>query len=136
MIVIDASIALKWLKEGESYRDEALSLYQRHKTGKELIIAPSLIFIEIANALVTKSATTEETIKKSLSIVFKTNLKIHETDNENLIQASTFAKKFKTSVYDMLYAVVAKERSAILYTADEKFIEKTGFKFVKHIKDF
>jgi predicted nucleic acid-binding protein len=135
MIIVDASVALKWIKEEESFRDKALDLFQKHKTGLDQIIVPNLIYIELANALVTKSNTSDELVKGALKFIFEAELKNYEVSQKTLLNTSALAKKYNTSVYDMLYAVVAKENKANLITADDKFIEKTGFKFVKHIKD-
>lgn len=136
MIVIDASVAFKWLKsENEPYHKEAIKILKDHLGKKTEILAPDLIFIEIANALVTKSSTTHATIKKDLSFLFKANLKIFEPSQKDIFKSSELAKKHKTTVYDMLYAVIAKKNKTILVTADDSFVQKTGFKFVKHIKD-
>ena len=135
MIVIDASVALKWVKEEEAFREKALILFQKHKSGLDQITVPNLIYIEVANALVTKSSTTNKLIKTALKFIFAANLKNYELSPDTLLDASALARKYNTSVYDMLYAVIAKENKTTLVTADENFIRRTGFKFVKYIKD-
>ena len=67
--------------------------------------------------------------------MFSFNLASVKSTQKDIIKSIQLTKKYSTSVYDMLYAVLAKENKAILVTADEKFIQKTRFKFVKHIKD-
>ena len=134
MIVIDASVAFKWIQyKNEEYRNEAQIIYKNHQTQKQTILVPSLFFIEIANALATKSATTVSQSNKALKFIFKSALSKYEPDQTDILKATKLAKKFKTSVYDMLYAVIAKTNKCILITADENFVKKTGFKFVKHI---
>ncbi|KKQ53343.1 hypothetical protein A2865_03905 [Candidatus Woesebacteria bacterium RIFCSPHIGHO2_01_FULL_39_17] len=135
MIVIDASVALKWILEKEEYSDKALLIYKDHIEGKETVLVPELLFIEVANTLVTKSQLTIDEVSKGLSFVYKASLNTGGVDEKNILKISRLAKKYSTSVYDMLYAVIAKENKTILVTADEGFIQKTGFKFVKHIKD-
>ncbi len=135
MIVIDASTALKWILSLEEYSDKALKLYKDHIENRKEILVPSLIFIEIANTLVTKSDLTKTEVKMGLKFIYAANLKSHETSEKEILEASTLAKKYKTTVYDMLYAVIAKNKNCELITADENFIKKTGFKFVKHISE-
>src|SRR3972149_638099 len=135
MIVIDASVARKWILEKEEYSDKALLIYKDHIEGKETVLVPELLFIEVANTLVTKSQLTIDEVSKGLSFVYKASLNTGGVDEKNILKISRLAKKYSTSVYDMLYAVIAKENKTILVTADEGFIQKTGFKFVKHIKD-
>lgn len=132
-MIIDTSIAIKWIKKEESDSKQALQILERFISGKEKIIVPSLFFLEIANSLVTKSNTTIGIIKKELNFLFQINLNVYEPNTKDIQQTSFLAKKYKTSVYDMLYAVVAKRHKMILITADEKFIQKTKFSFVKHI---
>ncbi len=132
-MIIDASIGIKWIKENEEHRDQALILLKRHLSLREKIIVPSLFYPEIANYLVTGSKSPLTTIEKQLKFIYDNNLVIYEPTREIISQATIFAKKYITTVYDMLYAVVAKKHKTTLITADEKFITKTKFDYVKHI---
>lgn len=135
MIVIDASVILKWVLENEEDRENARSLYLNHTNGIETITIPNLALAEVANALVTKTNTLPKTIKEDLNFIFQAKLDIYDPPENDLVTASLLAKKYKTTVYDMLYAVVARDKNCGLITADENFIKKTGFKFVKHISE-
>lgn len=132
-MIVDASIAIKWIKEEEDYRDKANELLRRHLSKEEIISVPSLFFIEFANSLVTKSATLSKTIRKHLKFIYSKDFTIYQPEERDLLNTSLLAKKYKTTVYDMLYAVVAKKYKTVLITADEQFIKKTKFSFVKHI---
>ncbi|OGG30870.1 hypothetical protein A3I51_03765, partial [Candidatus Gottesmanbacteria bacterium RIFCSPLOWO2_02_FULL_38_8] len=126
MIVVDASVVLKWFRrKDEDYISNALNLLQNHLDNKEIITIPSLLFLEIANALVTKSKSSEKKIRENLQFLNKCNLKIYSFTKEDYINASILAKKHQTTVYDMLYAIVAKRNNTILVTGDENFIKKT-----------
>lgn len=135
MIVVDASIALKWILTEEVYSEAALKILRDHKSGNNEIVIPSLLMMEYANALVTKSKLSENNVKEGINLLNDSNLKIHSFSKADLLEASIAARKYNTTFYDMLYAVVAKRNKTILVTADGNFIKKTGFKFVKHIKD-
>lgn len=136
MVVVDSSVAFKWLKsKDEPYYRESLVLLQNHLSGKEKIIAPSLIFLEVANALVAKTYTSQETIRKDIELLYKSNMEIYNPDKQDVLQASMLAKRHQTTVYDMLYAVIAKKHKVDLVTSDENFVKKTKFKLVKLLKD-
>ncbi len=136
MIVIDASVGIKWVKAEEDYQEQAKYIYTRHVEEIERIVVPNLFFIEIANSFSTKSSTQPRIIQKDLSFVFKSKLGIYEPTSDDILQSALDAKKFNTSVYDMLYAVVAKKNNTILITADERFVRKTKFPFVKLLSEY
>lgn len=131
MIVVDASVVIKWINRDEQDSDLAYQLLYRHLKKLEEIIVPRLLFYEVANTLATKSKTSKETIKKGLNLLLSSSLIIYPEQDKDLIEASTLAKDYRTSVYDMLYAVIAKKKKTRLITADKRFLEKTKFKFVK-----
>lgn len=135
MIVVDTSVAIKWLNKKEKDSEFALSLYKKHIAGIEVIVVPPLLFIEAANTLATKSNSAKEDIETGLAFIFEANFDIYNITLGDLVDAGVLAKKYKTSVYDMLYAVVAKNKKCILITADEYFVKKTKFKHVKLLKE-
>ena len=136
MIIVDASVAFKWFNpDNEKFRHESLLLLKNHKDNKEVIVIPSLLLMEVVNALVTKTNIDTKTIKEDLDLLHDANLQIYSFKKNDLEEAALQANQYKTTFYDMLYAVVAKRNKTILVTADENFIKKTKFKFVKHIKE-
>lgn len=137
MIVIDASVAVKWIVSGdEKFRENANEILKKHTENENIIIIPSLLYLEVANTLVYKSLISQEKLKASLNFLNNLNLKIHSFTKEDYIDAAIQARKYSTTIYDMLYAVIARRNKTTLVTADENFIKKTGFKYVKHIKDY
>lgn len=131
MIVVDASIVFKWIKSGEEYREDALVFYRNHLNQSEEVIVPKLLYIEIANAVATKSKSTPKAIREAMDFLSEAQLNIYSEELDDLFEAALLARKHKTSVYDMLYAVIAKRKKAQLITADANFVKKTGFSFVK-----
>ena len=132
MIVVDASVVLKWIKADEEDRGKATALYLKH-IDKQILVPP-LLFIEVANALATKSTTDDADITLALAYIFNAKLTVAVVEPEDIIQAAVFSKKYRTTVYDMLYAVIAQKHQTQLVTADENFIRKTNFPFVKSLK--
>ena len=118
MILIDTSVAIKWLRgRDEQYRVQALHLLHNHLDGREDIIVPELLFIEVANVLATKTDTTTVKLKKDLIKLNEFDLRIYRLENEDIVTTATQAKKFNTSVYDMLYVVIAQKQGISLYNA-------------------
>ncbi|MBI2029934.1 type II toxin-antitoxin system VapC family toxin [Candidatus Gottesmanbacteria bacterium] len=132
-MIIDASVGIKLIKKNEEYRQQSLIVLRNHFSGRQKIIIPSLFYIEVSNYLVTNSHSTLLTIKKHLEFFYESRLICYESSREDIFETLNLAKKYNTTVYDMLYAVVAKKHKTFLITADDKFIQKTKFSFVKHI---
>lgn len=131
MIVIDASVGSKWFLKRESGVAQVKLIFEKHLSKLEEIIVPELFFYEIANMLSTKTEVSLWKVTYSLNKLYKAQLKIFYPEEKHILVAAKLAKKYKTSVYDMLYAVVAKAHKIDLITADEQFVKQTGFKFVK-----
>src|SRR5439155_19375377 len=116
MIIVDASIAMKWLNqsEGEDDRNVALSLYEKHISQEERIGIPHFLFLEVANVLATKPQYSEEDITDGLHFLFRSDFLAYHIVKEDIFDAATLSKKYHTSVYDMLYAVIAKRNNCLL----------------------
>lgn len=136
MIVIDTSVAMKWLlTEEEESITKARLLLKDHLAKKNEILAPDLIFYEIANALATKTKVPQLIVTKLVKRIYSFNLKIYHPLEADVLDSARLAKRHNSTVYDMLYAVVAKKHKTELVTSDANFIKKTKFKFVKHLKE-
>lgn len=135
MIVIDASVANKLVLPNEEGYQLVITILENHAKGIEEILVPDFLFYEVANTLATKAAVPAAKIPKALSRIYNFDLNIYHPNEQDVINTARLAKKHRTSVYDMLYAEVAKNHKARLITADEKFIKQTGFKWVKLLKD-
>lgn len=131
MIVLDASVVTKLINTQEKESEIAEKLFQAHIEDIEKILVPTLLFFEVANALATKSDLKEEYIKRGLSLLYNANFVICEVNQEDMVEAALLAKKYKTSVYDMVYAVLARNKKIDLITADNKFANKVNFPFVQ-----
>jgi predicted nucleic acid-binding protein len=114
MIVIDASIAIKLIHLQEEGSKQAIELLKKHIEGEEEIIIPQLLFLEVANALTTKTHVHEDQIREGIGLLYQANFLVFNIKEENVLDASLLARKYKTSVYDMLYAVIAKEKKNVL----------------------
>lgn len=134
MIIVDTSIVIKWLFRDEEDVTAAFDLYEKHVKKVEEITVPQLLFYEVANVLATKSKILQRSIKSSMNFLYGANLVTYQEKHNELVRAASLAKKHKTSFYDMLYAVVAKNKKCMLVTADVNFVEKTKFRHVKLLR--
>ena len=51
MIVLDASVVLKWIFDDEDGGEQATRLKDAHVAGHEIVAVPDLLFYEIGNVL-------------------------------------------------------------------------------------
>lgn len=115
-IVIDASVALKWVLDepGQAEADALLD---------EELIAPSLWLLEAANALWRRSVRGELTAAEAeerLGELFHapvTSIRIEE----DLVSAARLAAELSHPVYDCLYLALALREHSCLVTADRRF---------------
>ena len=121
MIVIDASVAVKWFvaEEGHMF---ALSLLEQNKA----LIAPDLIFSETTNVFWKKqrkgemtTAQSEEACRALPDFLHRVVGVIHLN-----IDALRFATQLGHSVYDCIYLACAERTGAKLVTADKKFLSR------------
>ncbi len=134
MIVIDASVVIKFLNYDEDGAEIARELYKNHTQGAGEILVPDFIYIEAANALATKNVLTNKEISEGINFLFGSGFVSYSVTPEDIKEAALLAKRHGTSVYDMLYAVIAKNKKITLITADEKFVRKVGAPYVKHLR--
>jgi predicted nucleic acid-binding protein len=130
-LVVDASVALKWLVLKEM-SDVAKELYG---TGDHLV-APRLITTEIANALARKTMqgmlTRHEAMYHFSSLPqFLPDL----MDVDELIEpALENACALRHPIYDLIYLESARRLGTQLVTADRRFTTKiAGTDFVRHV---
>ena len=124
MIVLDSSVALKWIFADEDGADHAARVRDDHISGKNEIAVPSLFFYEIANVLATKVKLSPEEALEALELISAFEFSVHELDSSDYLEAMTLAMKHKLSVYDASYHVLASRLGCIFLTADRKFGEK------------
>ena len=119
-LVIDASIALKWVVQEDGTK-QALFLRQRAK-----LIAPDLLVPECANILWKKVQRKELTRDEALLAArLLQGAEIELLPTRSLLeQAARIAIDLDHPAYDCLYLALAMENGCRFVTADERFIRK------------
>lgn len=119
-IVIDASIAVKWVVE-EQGTPEALALRQRAK-----LIAPDLLVAECANIL-WKKVQRDELSKEEALLAARLlqGAEIELLPTRSLLEGATrIAIDLDHPAYDCLYLALAAANDCRFVTADERLLRK------------
>lgn len=115
-LVIDASVALKWvLAEEDSDRAHALL--------DEDLIAPPVWLIEAANALwrrAQQGQLTPTQVTDRISELLNAPISANAVD-EDLLSAARLATELGHPIYDCLYLAMAIREGAVVVTADRRF---------------
>jgi predicted nucleic acid-binding protein len=127
MIVVDASVAVKWFSS-ENGRLEALALLE----GTTKLLAPALIRVEVAAALVKKARLGQISVEAAEG----TLIAWHEAalggsivlvpDEFDLLEAGHLSLALQHPIYDCLYLALAKRHGIPLVTADANFVARAA----------
>lgn len=136
-IVIDASVAAKWLLPDEDHPQA--ELIKKDFAGRELSVAvPMFIFYEINNLL--KSAVSSNRIKPQEAIdLYKSFLDIEFTVHSLkhlFLPTLNLALKLNISSYDASYIVLAEYLQISFFTADEKLVKKANNQYVLSLTEY
>ncbi len=124
MVVLDASVILKWIFSDEESRDGADRFKDQHISGEEVIAVPDLFFYEIANVLATKTRVSEPDGGLAFSLLWDFGLERFDLGLEDFLSAMSFAKRHKISLYDAAYIELARRLKCRLITADKRLYQK------------
>ena len=136
MVIIDTSVAYKFFDPEEDGYKLALNLLQGHLSGNQTITIPDLLLYELANAWATKTKAQSSKIKDNLSDFKEYKFKVEQVNFDLIADAIELSRKYKISVYDACYAVLAEKNGCDLVTADDKFADKVKLSFVKKLSDY
>ena len=124
VIVVDASVAAKWLLPagGETLAEEAFHLLGRWAMGEIRMIVPDLFWAELGN-LLWKAVRQGRCAKVAAEVALASLEEGMLTTVSSLVlldRAFGIANTFGPTVYDSLYVALALESEGQLITADEK----------------
>jgi predicted nucleic acid-binding protein len=129
MIVLDASVVLKWIFDDEDGGDRAARLRDGHIAGQEIIAVPDLLFYEIGNVLTTKTRLSDAAIAEAFSLLWDFSLERFDLGPDEFLRSLDLSRKYKITLYDAAYIELARNLKCKFVTADAKLYEK-----VKNIK--
>ena len=135
MIVLDASVALKWFLTEED-EDIAVQIKTNFIEGREEIAVPELLLSEISNVLRYKPSFNKKAVKDAVSTILDMGVTIFTPNLWLYEQAISIAYDYNLTVYDALYAALASELECPLITADESLKDALPARFkVKLLRD-
>lgn len=124
MIVLDASVIIKWILDDESQSRSALIYRDQHFEGTNRITVPELLFYEIANVLAVKTALSEGEALEEFNLILESELEGYSLGAKEFSQAISLSKRFKISIYDSSYVALADSLSCEFITADSRLAAK------------
>lgn len=116
-LVIDASVALKWVMDEDGSEEAQLLL------GGEPLVAPDLMLLECANVLalrVRRTLLTPDQAAAKLDALLAAPVR-EVPSRPHLLRAQALAMELGQSAYDSLYLAVALAEGAVFVTADGRF---------------
>ena len=125
MIVVDASVVMKWLMPRESHAESAFAIRQGHIEGREPCACPELLLYEVADALITKSRLPVEEALAGLALMLNDELVRYPLEEADPDVAMRVARERGLSLYDAAYVALAKQLGCTLVTADRQLYQRT-----------
>ncbi len=122
-VVVDASVAIKWLVR-EEHTDEALAILSAWHDEDVTPAAPYLLPFEVANALHRKVLRDQLTVRdtaRMISQLLSSQLELHQTAELHVRALELATQLQQGSVYDAHYLALAEEFGCELWTADQRF---------------
>ena len=122
-VVVDASMAFKWLVE-EEYSDEAHTVLQYWDNQGARVSAPGLMPFEVANALHRRVLRGDLTVEVAVDLIqnlLSSGLELHWTPGLHGRALELASQLDQGAVYDAHYLALAETLDCELWTADGKF---------------
>lgn len=126
-VVVDASVAAKWIIPGEPWDTRAKALKDGIASGEVDAFAPPLIPYEVAS-VVLKSVSIGvlklDAGLEALKAIGNLGVKVQSIDWKDVAEILSIASSAKLTVYDSTYLWLSKKLGAKLVTADRDLAEK------------
>ncbi|MFZ5898428.1 MAG: type II toxin-antitoxin system VapC family toxin [Bacillota bacterium] len=134
-VVVDASLAVKWLVNEEA-TEAAVGLLERWSEEEVCLTAPCLLFTEVANALYKRVRREEMALADAqtlLSFLSELGIEIKETAALGPRVLELAARFCCSAAYDACYVALAEALECEFWTADERLYNtvKTQFEWVR-----
>lgn len=120
MIVVDASVAIKWFVAGEPLVEEAERVLAEIQEDPSSYVVPDLFMNELLAVLCRLPGSTPSRVKEALALVEALGMRRIGNGHELLAQAAEFAGRWKLSGYDALYVALASLTGGEWLTADAR----------------
>ena len=138
-LVVDASVAIKWLNPYETLADKANALYADYAQGQFSLLVPAFWDYEVANGVnkaIARGDLTEEEGHDAIALLLA--VRAHRVPLPAPQQSYELARRYRRSVYDSWYLALAETTGCIFWTADAKLYNAVheNLAFVKWLGDY
>lgn len=134
-VVVDASVAVKWLNT-EEFSEQAVAMRDDHVSGGLVLAAPSLLIWEVCNALRHSPDFGSSDVRKALKDLWDLQIVLFEPDPEWMEEAIDEAFDKDITVYDSSYLALALHLRVSFYSADVALLSKVERDWAEHISDY
>ena len=127
-VVIDASVAAKWIIPGEPWEAQARTLKEKIASMEVEAYAPPLLLYEVASVILKSASAGILKLSdgiEALKAMGHLGLNIQTTSWNDLAEILSIAAATKLTVYDAIYLHLSRKMKAKLITADSK-LKKRG----------
>lgn len=128
LVVVDASLAVKWLIS-EIHSDKAYALARSWASQGKQPVAPYLMPVEVANALhrrVVRKEVTVEVATRLLESLLASGIELRETSRLHSRALELADQLRQEAAYDARYLALAEVLGCEFWTADERFYRAVG----------
>lgn len=120
MIVLDASVALKWFACDEPLAGEALAVLEQVKQAPHEFLIPDIFMAECLAVLCRMRGARTEHVQEALALIESLGMSRIPMGHELLQLAARYAMETGLSGYDAIYVALASLSQATWLTADER----------------
>jgi predicted nucleic acid-binding protein len=124
MIVLDASVIIKWFRSDETDADLAWRYVENHTSGENVIAVPDLLYYEFANNIIRGPGFGLGEPRGFLAHLFDLQLHSFRLTANEFQRTMEIAKLHKVTAYDASYIVLAEVLKCLFVTADRKLANK------------
>ena len=126
MIVVDASVAIKWFVTDEPLVEEATRVLTEIGRDPSPYAVPDLFMNELLAVLCRLPGSRSSSVREALSLVEALGMARVGNGHELLALAADFAARWKLSGYDAVYVALAAMSDGVWLTADARAAHRIG----------
>lgn len=124
MIVVDASVAIKWFVTSEPLVEEAERVLGEIEADPARYMVPDLFMNELLAVLCRLPGSTPSKVKEALSLVEALGTTRVGNGHELLALAADFADRWRLTGYDAIYVALASLAGGEWLTADARAVRR------------
>jgi predicted nucleic acid-binding protein len=138
-LVVDASVAIKWLNPREVLADKARVLYADYEQGQFSLLVPAFWDYEVVNGInkaIARGDLTEQEGHEAIALLLA--VQAQKVPLPSPQESYEMARRYRRSVYDSWYLSLAEETGCEFWTADRKLYNavKDSAAFVRWLGDY